>query len=322
MMEIINWIFEEKLTLSQKVLLTYVVINTDKTVSIKDFANAAGLSTVELSTSLHLLATKGYLEYKNPLVKLPYKDTLYKVILSLETKPAIIKRKAHTKSDKARRKLENMRLTGFVGQELYIFAYSLEFDKLYVRYFKRTRVSLPPNSKLAKNSKNWWAFKSFYEFILRRGYNFQIYLKACFEAATTGKFKIPLYPVMLCSKWAENKYLNYAKNIMDSGMEEYAIKTETQLIYEVLKSSHILVTQFLKANSGTNRLQAILLAVDSISPLYLVNSKEYLKFINDTEQEYPEEVLKVLERYEKDSDYMNLTRNIFKKVIEEDLDVK
>ena len=122
---------------------------------------------------------------------------------------------------------------------------------------------------------------------------------------------------MLYSSWAITNYKQYAKTHVQKGMTTF-YDSEEDVIFEVMKSSHAIVSQTMTANPEVSELQALLLVLDSLSPLYLAFSKPYLRLISSSKGELSEDLGHVLSRLQNDSKYKRMVKSVRDKVTQVD----
>lgn len=320
-MNLVEHILTAKISNQQKLLMIALTMDDGYEIDILSLSKYTGSTPVQILANLATLGGIGFLIWNFPIVKIGFNNQTYSKVILSSPEEKQVTRKAVTKTDLARRKLESMRLVGFVGSDLHVYQLSKEYDALYKIYYNKNIQTLPPNSIMAKSNVNWKSFKTTYEKIIINKYNSRIYLKSQFEAIKYSKFNIPLFPSMLASTWAEKNYAYYASKIIDNGMSIYATKSETQLLTEVMESSYNTISSLMEANKELSLLEAIMISLDSLSPVYLVCVTEYIKFINETEQSFPDGVVLILQKFERDTKYKTLIFNIYNQVVENDREV-
>lgn len=214
---------------------------------------------------------------------------------------------------KAREKLNELRMIGFVGVDGLIAKLAREYDQLMIKYVNSSDFSLPPNFQRAIKSKNWIHFKRLHQLLTDRQFPSTLYLESQFKAMQSNKQagKAHPYPGMLYSTWAINNYLTLVKDSQCRETSENLFMTEDSVIRQVLVSSFGIVRQLMSSNPELSQLQSILLSQDSVSPLFLALQPEYLKFMLKYEQETSDEVLRILLRFEKSPDFKKTAKIIF-----------
>lgn len=95
---------------------------------------------------------------------------------------------------KAREKLEQMRLIGFVGDDIYVVRVSKEYDRLLLKYTGKSSVSIPPNFFRAIKSQHWIHFKRLHHLLIDRQFPTIPYLEAQFQAMRSNGKAGKVYP--------------------------------------------------------------------------------------------------------------------------------
>lgn len=213
---------------------------------------------------------------------------------------------------KAREKLEELRMIGFVGVDSLIARLGREYDRLMLKYTGSTSYSIPPNFFRATRSINWIHFKRLHNLLSERQFPSVPFIESQFRAMkhNSKAGKVYPYPAMLYSTWAINNYLTDVKDSIAREVSEDMFLEEIEVIRTVLESSLGIVNQLRQANDGISNLQAILLAQDSLSPVYLAVNKDYLKHLVTYEQEAPEDITRLLTRFERDPSFKRLVVKI------------
>jgi hypothetical protein len=274
-------------------------IHTSEISTNLKMTNSTFLNLIQelIQTKLITVASKEIVfGYNNQEVRIQWPDCN----LGLMRKPRI-----NDSITKARAKLEQMRLVGFVGEDSLVVKASRVYDNLMLKYTGKSTYSVPPNYFRALKSNNWVHFKRLQHLLADRQFPTLQYLEAQFKTMqTNGKGgKVYPYPAMLYSNWAINNYLSNVQENIAKQTDKTQFADETEIIKEVMQSSQGIVKQIMAANLGISELQAILVSHDSLAPIYLATHPDYLKHINRYEQEIPADVIRVLQRFSKDSKF-------------------
>ena len=310
------WVLDQQLSPTQKLLLCAIILHNNKTVGNKRFAQFTGALEMHVHNALEKLTDDKLIAWIGNAIVFTINNNIYKVINDDYTETSAVK-KDNPVLDKARAKLEQMRMVGFVGEETAIFKFSLEYDKLCTQYMGKSRTSMPPAPRAAKASKNWECFKSAFNIVKDRQFNPILYLKAQFEVFAEKKhfgIMVP-YPSMLSSKWAIGNYVNYIKTNISVGEDYKLLMTEEDTILETMKASHTLVQHVVQANPELSLQQCLMLSCDSLSPAYLACSKEYLQVVNSSEQPLDEDLVRLLVRFKNNPTYRDTVKRIYQEVI-------
>lgn len=313
----IHWVLEQKLSPTQKLLLCAIIIHNNKAVGNKRFAQFTGAPELVVHNCLEKLTKDKLIAWIGNAIVFTINNNIYKVTNEDYEDEVVVAKKENPILDKARAKLEQMRMVGFVGEETAIFRFSLEYDKLFTQYMGKSRTSMPPAPRAAKASKNWSHFKNAFNIVKDRQFNPILYLKAQFEAFADKKhfgMMIP-YPSMLASKWAIENYVNYIKANMVVGEDYKLLMSEEDTIKETMKASHVLVQHIVQANPELSLQQCLMLSCDSLSPVYLACSKEYLQIANASEQPLDEDLVRLLVRFKNNITYRDTVKRIYQEVI-------
>ena len=315
----INWVLYERITLAAKTVILYTINNHGNTISYVDLLKITCYGEGQMNNMLNELVKSGLIQFNGKSLEFSYKEEVYCLnIQERKAAPNKLKRRAKTNTDKARQKLEQMRFTCFVGNDLEIYKLSLAYDKLFAKSTGKVKTILPPVPRYAKKTRNWSCFQRVQGIITSYGFNPQLYLEAQFKALSKGKEKFGIvcpYPNMLYSSWAIANYKQYAKTHVQQGLTTF-YDSEEDIIFEVMKSSHAIVRQTMEFNPEVSELQALLLVLDSLSPLYLAFSRPYLRLISSSKGELSEDLGHVLSRIQKDSKYKNMVKSVRDRVIQ------
>jgi hypothetical protein len=312
-MSIGNYILSEQITNVQKLILFSLRELDGQELKIQDMAHLLGITPHRLTENLTTLSTNNIIKY-NGMITFSTCNESFSV--TLKDAPTNCTRKAHTSVTKARYKLEMMRLSGFVGTEIHIFNLSQEYDRLVLKHTGVSRLSLPPVPTKAKTTTNWTAFKKLYDMLVLNKFPLSKYMDVQFKAlASNKKFgSVVPYPSMLYSTWAINNYVTHVKESLYTETVDTFVSTEESLTREVLQSSISIIHQIMESNPGLPELEAVLICQDSISPVFLALNKHFLKFLNQTEQEIPDDVGRVLVRFDKDKKYKTQVYETYKEL--------
>ena len=313
----INHILNFELCIEQKSFLILMSLHLNQTIPAETVISRLSTSQTRLIKDLKELINAEILSFKEQQFSVMILGETHQLTIEgLNFK--FIKRvpRGFTPNsvETARLKLEQLRLTGFVGNEALIAQLSRLYDKLVIKHTGLNKWSLPANATSAKKSRNWESFKRFHQLIIDRQFPAEPYLEAQFQAMRRAKLagKVYPYPSMLYSGWAIQNYLD---SVVD-GLACHTTKTqfldESQIISDVLKSSKDIVDQLLTSYPELSKLQSILLSAESLSPVYLALHHDYLKHCVTCEQELPEDVARVLLRFEQDVEYKKVVTTIFK----------
>ena len=184
----INWVLHERITLSAKVVILYTINNHGATISYADLLKVTCCSVPQMNDVLDKLISSGLIQFNSKSLEFSYKEEVYKLdIMERKAASGTLKRRARTNTDVARQKLEQMRFTCFIGNDLEIYKLSLEYDRLFAKFTGKVKTILPPVPRYAKKTRNWTCFQRVQGIITSYGFNPQLYLTAQFEALSKGE---------------------------------------------------------------------------------------------------------------------------------------
>lgn len=321
--DVVSWILDEDLPQLHKMLLLMIVRHTDTTVTQPTWLKLLKVNKNVFDTCLQSLCSQELINKVNSQLVLSYNGELFRVTtpdVTVRTHTPV--RKAKTLAERARHKLEMLRISGFVGVDLQIYKLATDYDKLVLKYTNKRKVSLPPNPPHAKKSSNWTYFKRLHELLVLNKYNTQLFLETQFQALSNDKLSknfgtVFPYPSMLSSAWAVRNYVDQVKQHVETETVATLLSNEYDLVREVLQSSHTIVNQMTEANTELSELQCLLMLQDNLSPLYLALNKTFLAFFNKHDLDLPEDLSKTLARLSSDKDYKAAVIKIHKELFSE-----
>lgn len=276
------------------------------------------LSKANLTKSIKALIDKHYITRDNQALTCVYNNqSITCTLLDINFGPVRKARPAVLDSvTKARQKLDQLRMVGFVGIDGLIAKLSRDYDHMLVKFGGKNARSLPPNHQQALKSKNWIHFKRLYNLLVSRQFATEPYLETQFKALRgTGKNGLVFpYPAMLYSTWAINNYTSEVQERQVRGVSEDQFRDECEIIRDSFQSTHDIVVQLRTTWPELTKLQALLMSQDNLSPVYLAMCQDYLKFIVKFQQELPEDIARVLLRFESNKEFKAKVQQIFNEV--------
>lgn len=316
--EYVKWALSTNIASTQKEILLQTARHHDQELSVEAWCKMLSTHTQLFESQIQKLQEGGYLVIHDGHITASYNGFAYTVVTHNPIRTAEVVRKAKTLTDKARNTLELMRLSSFVGDDLKIFDLALLYDQIALKHTGKERRSIPPAPRVAKKSANWGYFKKLHNMLVLNGFHPRVYLESQFLALkkAKGMGTVTPYPSMLYSSWAIKNYVDNVKQSLETEMSDTVIKSEGDLVREVLQSSMTIVHQMRDYNQELTELQCLLISQDSLSPIYLAIHSGFLSKLSKTMQDIPEDVGRVLVRFDRDTQYKKMVIKTYKELLD------
>jgi hypothetical protein len=209
----------------------------------------------------------------------------------------------------------------FTKEEQKIYDLSKAYDSIRLKYLGKKSQSLPKKPEIAKRDANWKHFKKLYDFLEKEQIHLETYLKIQFKVfereTTKNTLKLKeLYPCVLTGDWCLNNYLWYVKDCKEKGIE--IDRTEEGQVRLVFKSNFEMINNsIINSIEKVPNLFHVIMLSESLSPLFLATDTEYLRYVNKSEADVPDDLVKVLTRMNKDVAYKNMVIRVRREIGDE-----
>lgn len=291
-------IWKEKLPPLQKLILLFVCQNNGKTYSVKELSNLFCVNQQILKNQIKKLTDKKVITLN--CNKVFYKNNF--IILS-DFKNEIV-RKHKTPAEQAKFVLEN-----FLGRDKLIFDFYKLFCIIFQDEFGKRFSCLPEIPKQAKKSKYWNLFEKFYQIIEQHNLIPEVAIRAQIRRAKQiSKYSgiAPSVYVILNSKKALQTYIDYVETQMERKLLLEPYKEELKKAYDY---SEKMFSDMKEKFPELNDEELITICHESLSPVWLVRNKIYMKLLNSDKITPTDNVLQMLKNM-KNKEFKHLIMNL------------